>query len=234
MKIRYVWEHHGDDSLVYAENAIGAYTRGRTLEEALAKMEAEIQSYARWRGMAIPTSVTLEQSMEKESALNIRDADSDVIFPSERKPLTMDEYETLKSLAMKSARDFELLYQAVPDAHRSALAHRKTFYGDVPGTAFEMYEHTKSVNEYYFGEIGVEADQCGTIAECRQRGFEQLERQPDFLANALFVGNGAEEWSLRKVLRRFIWHDRIHAKAMVRMARKTFPETPVPDVFHFE
>ena len=43
-----------------------------------------------------------------------------------------------------------------------------------------------------------------------------------------------EEWSLRKVLRRFIWHDRIHAKAMYRMAIKTFGNNVVQNVFQFD
>lgn len=42
-----------------------------------------------------------------------------------------------------------------------------------------------------------------------------------------------EEWSLRKVLRRFIWHDRIHAKAMARMAAKTFGAGHFTDPFKF-
>ena len=29
-----------------------------------------------------------------------------------------------------------------------------------------------------------------------------------------------EEWTLKKILRRFIWHDRIHGKAIVRILRK--------------
>lgn len=34
-----------------------------------------------------------------------------------------------------------------------------------------MYEHTKNVNGYYFGEIGVSADNEGNILECRERGL---------------------------------------------------------------
>lgn len=48
------------------------------------------------------------------------------------------------------------------------------------------------------------------------------------------VGSYGEEWSLRKVLRRFIWHDRIHAKAMYRMAIKTFGPDVVPNIFCFD
>ena len=111
---------------------------------------------------------------------------------------------------------------------------RSTFYGQLPRTAFEMYEHTKNVNDYYFGEIGITTDHEGSIVKCRERGFGLLESQPDFLENTVYLGSYDEEWSLRKVLRRFIWHDRIHAKAMYRMALKTFGNNAVPNIFHFD
>lgn len=56
---------------------------------------------------------------------------------------------------------------------------------------------------------------------------------PDFLNNNVFDGSYGEKWSLRKVLRRFIWHDRIHAKAMYRMAVKTFGFDVIPNIFKF-
>lgn len=37
-KIRCVYEHNGEDTILYAENVIGAYTRGASLDEALEKM----------------------------------------------------------------------------------------------------------------------------------------------------------------------------------------------------
>ena len=157
-----------------------------------------------------------------------------VLFDEEKKPLSMAEYEELKSLALKSARDFLTMYEAVPDKDKSVLPVRQTFYGEIPRSAYEMYEHTKNVNAYYFGEIGVQADNNGTIEECRKRGFELLEHRPEFLENKVYLGSYDEEWSLRKVLRRFIWHDRIHAKAMYRMAVKTFGNDVVPNVFSFD
>ena len=111
---------------------------------------------------------------------------------------------------------------------------RKTFYGVVPVTAQEMYDHTKNVNAYYFAEIDIDADNTGTIYECRQRGFEALERTSDYLGSPVIEGSYGELWSLRKVLRRFLWHDRIHAKAMYRMAVKTFGTDAVENVFCFK
>ena len=50
MKIRCVWEHNGNDSLLYAANFIGAFTRGPSLDAAIRKMPCEIQAYLKWKG----------------------------------------------------------------------------------------------------------------------------------------------------------------------------------------
>ena len=233
MKIECVWEHNGEDTLLYAGSLPGAYTRGESLETALRKMDREAISYLRWTGAPDPQRVAVEIVQERVSSLEIRDADSDVLFESEKAPLRLEAYAQLKALALKSAEDFLALYEAVPDKTRSCLPVRQTFYGQVPRTAEEMYIHTKSVNSYYFGEIGVEADNEGTIADCRRRGFAALEATPDFLANPVVCGCYGEDWTLRKVLRRFLWHDRIHARAMYRMACNTFGSKLIPNIFIF-
>ena len=234
MKISCVWEHNGKDSLLYAERFPGAFTRGPSQASAIRKMPAEIKSYLRWRGGPVPDAFEVEIVQEKSSALTVSDADSDVLFDSERQALSPPEYAELKALALKSARDFLTLFEAIPDPNRSCLPARETFYGLVPRTALEMYEHTKNVNEYYFSEIGVPADNEGTLLTCRERGFAALESKPHFLKNPVVPGSYDEEWSLRKVLRRFVWHDRIHARAMYRMAVRTFGTQAVPNVFLFD
>ncbi|MCM1155350.1 MAG: hypothetical protein NC314_01585 [Roseburia sp.] len=233
MKIRCVWEHNGNDSILYSDNFIGAFTRGESTDIAMRKMSREVTSYLNWTKDLMPDSFEVEIVQEKKSQLNICDADSDVLFEEEKKPLTAAEYETLKSLALRSASDFLRLYESIPDKNVGGPA-RETFYGPVPRTAYEMYEHTKNVNSYYFDEIGVDIDNEGNILDCRKRGFDLLETKEDFLNNTVYLGSYDEEWSLRKVLRRFIWHDRIHAKAMYRMALKQFGADAVPNVFQFD
>ena len=233
MKVYCVWEHNGNDTLLYSVDYIGAYTRGESLEIAKAKMPGEIISYLKWLGEDTSNNIEVVITQEKDSELAIKDADSDVLFESEKAPLTADEYEKLKAIALKSAKDFLALYDSIPDKSATAIAERKTFYGQVPRSADEMYEHTKNVNEYYFAEIEVDADNDGTIYECRRRGFKALETNPDFLQNNVIEGSYGEDWSLRKVLRRFIWHDRIHARAMYRMAVRLFGESAIINVFRF-
>lgn len=146
------------------------------------------------------------------------DADSDVLFNSEIPPLSRQEYDLLKARSLKSAKDFLALYDSIPNKTGTVLAPRKTFYGPVPVTARDMYEHTKNVNTYYFGEIKVPVPNEPDIYTCRRKGFETVEERSSFLSNAVYDGSYGEQWSLRKVCRRFLWHDRIHARAMYKMA----------------
>ncbi len=233
MEIPCVWEHNGEDTLLYAVNFPGAYTRGANLAEAMAKMPAEIKSYAAWSGFSVAVDrVAVMQGVP--TSLRVADADSDVLFYTESMPLTGEEYETLKELALKSAEDFLLLYRSVPEKTKPLSSPRQTFYGPVPSSAEEMYLHTKNVNAYYFAEIGVAADNEGDIVSCRRRGFAMLEKGEGFLENPIFAGSYGENWNLRKVLRRFLWHDRIHGKALYRRAAAVFGAEKIPDVFFFQ
>lgn len=155
------------------------------------------------------------------------------MFDAEKAPLVSEEYARLRALALKSASDFLALYESIPEKDRCDAPERRTFYGQTPRTADEMYAHTKNVNEHYFGEIGVAADNDGTILECRRRGFERLEQRRGFLDNPVYDGSFGEQWTLRKALRRFLWHDRIHAKAMYRMAARMFGTEAIANPFGF-
>ena len=234
MIVKCVWEHNGNDTLLYAVDYIGAYTRGENLAVAVAKMSQEIRVYGKWLGENVTENVEVKIIQEKDSILNIEDADSDVLFESEKETLLIDEYKKLKSIALKSAKDFLILYDSIPDKPASVYPARETFYGQVPRSAKQMYEHTKNVNEYYFAEIGIIADNKGSIYDCRKRAFEILEASSAFLSNRVIKGSYDEFWSLRKIFRRFIWHDRIHAKAMYKMAVKLFGEENVVNPFCFE
>ena len=141
--------------LLHAIDFPGAFTRGKSRWEAASKMESEIRRYLRWAGRYEPRFRALDKGSfsceiqiqeEKQSSLEIADADSDILFLAERKPLTQEEYLCLKNLALASAKDFQQLFDSVPDPHMPLLPARNTFYGPVPCTAREMYAHTKNVN----------------------------------------------------------------------------------------
>lgn len=234
MTVTCVWEHHGKASLIYADQFPGAYTRGATKDEALSKMPAEVRSYIAWKTGDIRPAGP-KSGLYRRTPRNWLLKTRTPTCCSTGKSGYWDErqYITLKALVLKPARDFQRLYDAVPDKDRSVLPERSTFYGSVPRTARQMYDHTRGVNAFYFGKIQVPADDAGRIDDCRERGFAALESLPGYLENRVSDDGFGEQWSLKKVCRRFIWHDRIHAKAMYRMAERTFGPGSVPDVFCF-
>lgn len=236
-QIRAVMEYNKDGYLLYAENYCGAFTRGKTKEEAISKFPGEIRQYMNWitggkEDLEENYEVIIVQ--EKESDLQICDADSDVIFETEKCQLEKAEFENLKELAIKSAKDFKKLYDSIPDKEYTTLKARKTFYGTIPRTAEEMYVHTNNVTNYYVGEIGIKIDNIEDIVLNRIHAIECIEKFSGYLENKVFIGSYNEEWSLKKVLRRFVWHDRIHAKAMYRMATKAWNRDVIENSFYFK
>lgn len=232
--VKVVVEYNENGYLIYADNYPGAYTRGKTKIEALGKMNDEIKAYIMWaENEIVNESFSIEVVQEKKSNLQICDADSDVIFESERAPLSEEEYKNLKVLVLKSAKDFKTLYDSIPKKDFTKLKPRKTFYGNVPITANEMLIHTNNVTNYYVGEIEVSIENLSDIYENRILALKSVEEFPNYLDNIVFEGSYNELWSLRKVLRRFIWHDRIHAKAMYHMATTIWSKDVITNPFFF-
>mgnify|MGYP006900759246 CR=1 FL=1 len=218
-----VQESNDKGVILFSESFPGAFTRAAELDEALRKFEPEIQSYCKWAD--IPYDGKLENVIIQTSTTNlaVEDADTEVIFHSELKPLQRGAYGKLKSLVLKSAEDFQSLYDSIPYKDETNLPERATFYGKRPRTAREMYDHVCRVNKYYFAQIGIDINDYPDILAGRLQGFWILENKGGFLTNNVFTDSSGEQWTLSKMLRRFLWHDRIHAKAMYRMAAKIWP-----------
>lgn len=234
MTVNYTWEHNGNDTLIWLDDFPGASVRGDSREAALGKAAQELASYLRWRdGTAPAEALTFSMRRDYAVGLQVADADSDSLLDCERVPLTAEDYERLKELALRSAACFAALYASIPDKTLCLTRRRQTFYGQVPSSAEEMYRHTKNVNAYCFAQIGIDADNDPDILTCREEGFRRLERQPDFLQNPVIEGDYDELWSLRKLCRRFIWHDRIHGKAMYRQAIRRFGAENIANPFCF-
>ncbi len=234
MKLQAVCEYNNKGCLIYCVDFPGAYVRGENEQTAMAKFHGELRSFLRWSKLApVPLDAPeIEIVQRKLSDLQVCDADSDVLFDAECLPLTQEEYERLKLLVLKSARDFRKLYRSIPNPDISDNPPRMSFYGAVPRTPHEMYDHTNQVTAYYAGAFGVELDNVPDIYDNRLHVFSELELLPDLFSARLYTAPDGESWTLRKGLRRFLWHDRIHAKAMWRTASKLWG-SEVVNPFYF-
>ena len=73
MKLFCVWEHNGSDSLVFVENLPGAFSRGASKEEALAKIPVEAGAWLRWAGKQKSENFQMEVIQEISTDAEIRD-----------------------------------------------------------------------------------------------------------------------------------------------------------------
>ncbi|MBQ9959606.1 MAG: hypothetical protein IJP01_04545, partial [Oscillospiraceae bacterium] len=221
MDIHVIAQHNDKGYIVFSERFPGAYGRGENRLDALKKLLMDVVRYAAWQGWPLSEDehMPIKVVEDVETTLAVEDADNDVLFESEKAPLTEAEYAQLKYTALRSAADLTALYESIAAKDATTLPERDTFYGKRPRTAREMFSHVANVNSYYFGCVGVDAENSSELLAARMAGFAALEQQEDFLQNRVFTQEDTgEQWTVRKLLRRFIWHDRIHAKAMWRMA----------------
>lgn len=218
MKIEAVYESNGLGCLIWAANYPGVCVRGRTENEAMAKFPGELRGYLRWLGMELDQAPLVEIIQRHESALHTEDADSDLLFDCERQPLDAADYDRLKLMVLRSARDFRTLYQSISNPDISGRAPRLSFYGPVPRTPREMYEHTNNTTAYYAAAFGIDLENMPDIYVNRLQVLAEIESLVGFDKNQVYTAPDGELWTLRKLLRRFLWHDRIHAKAMWRTA----------------
>lgn len=231
--MRAALEYSDRGCLLWSLDCPGAFARGASREEAAAKLPADVEAFCRWAGWAVPDGAVEVTEEKYQPEMQVEDADSDILFSSEKRPLTEEEYARLKELVLRSAADFERLYAAVPDPDAILGECRRTFYGEYPNTAHAMYDHTNSVTAYYVSEVGAEHENRPGFYENRVAGLEALEGVADLLTRPAEEGSYGEFWSVRKVMRRFLWHDRIHARALYRRARALWGDA-IPDPFRFE
>ena len=62
MTVSCVCEHNGNDTLLHAIDFPGAYSRGKTLEIAIGKMDSEVRSYLLWKESPLPQDIQIHVS----------------------------------------------------------------------------------------------------------------------------------------------------------------------------
>ena len=226
-------EYSDKGCMLYSLDCPGAFARGQSREDAAAKLPADVEAFCRWEGWTVPEGSVEIVEEKHQLDMKVEDADSDMMFTCERQPLAAEEYTILRELVLKSARDLDRLYASISNPDAPLGSPRATFYGEYPNTARKMFEHPDRVTSYYVGELGAEVDNLPGCYENRLNGLMAVEALSSFPALPVIKGSYGEEWSLRKVLRRFLWHDRIHARAMYRRAKAAWGSA-VADPFRFD
>jgi len=229
--VRITYETNGKGFLGWIEDYPGAFLRGPSLEEARAKLGRELVDYAEWLGLSAPPgraasgagvpglSGSPDAPIESivSSVLTVEDADSDFTFGSELVDYGDADFERFMALLRRSGRMVASCLDSTRNRGTVDPHHdRITFYGHAYATIDRQFEHIVKVQDYYLGMVGETVGLAGGIVESREAMVAKLAERRKAEGNALHVYEG-ESWTIRKIIRRTIWHDRIHARAMKRM-----------------
>jgi hypothetical protein len=220
--ISIAFETNGKGFMGFLVDLPGAFVRGEDEEEALSKVGHEARSYLDWLGILRASPTKWQVVQRHYCQLMVEDADGEILLDADGGTLLEEEFQILARLVHRSARTFKSLYDS------SALKHwvdparaRRTFYGECPKTIQEVFDHVNATQSYYFSRTGLlpskeETDFMAT-RELYTTGIERLFQSQ---GNSKVYDVDNELWTLKKILRRFVWHDRIHGKAITRILAK--------------
>lgn len=215
----------------------GAFTRAETSAEAARKLPAACRRYRLWAKLPPETDAAGDEEIRFVRKCKVEAAVEEgftmALFPEEKLALDMARYTSLKTLCLASARDFEALFASIPQKDRALLKSRRTLYGKVPVTAQEMLCHVTDAQQDWAALFGVDLGESQGLLADRKRLFAELERQPGYLNGRIVTSADGEMWTLRKLLRRLLWHDAIHGRALYRKAITFWQKERIKNPFGF-
>lgn len=230
--VNVAFETNGSGYMGFLCEYPGAFVRGKTLDEALSKVEHEVKIFKKWLGMDIEQDIVPKVVQIHKSSLKVEDADNEILLNDDKEKMDIKEFEMLADLVTKSAKStFDIFDNAKYKDWIDSDRDRATFYGHTPKTIREIFEHIDSVQYYYLSRLNIDIPKEGrSFLEGRQIFVEKIASLFNKEGNSRIYSIDNEDWTVKKVLRRFIWHDRIHAKSMVKILRKQ-KETEIIDSY---
>jgi hypothetical protein len=211
-------ETNGKGYIGFLVELPGSFVRGRSETELLLKVPREARSYLEWLKAPLALGIQGRVVERHRSRLTIEDADSEILLVADKGPVGQDEFRRLITIVGLSGRTFISLYESSRfkdwvDKSRS----RQTFYGETPSTIQATFDHVESVQHYYLSRIGLAVDRERPFSDVREAGLSKIRKLFDGQGNSRVYLADGEHWTIKKVLRRFVWHDRIHGKAISRI-----------------
>ncbi len=201
----------------------GAFVRGGTEQEAVSKVHWEARSYLKWLGQKRISFPKPRIVQTHRCTLMVEDADCEILLVDDKRPMSEQEFRSLVELASFSGLTFNALFDSVRLKDWVDEARiRTTFYGQNKKTIREIFEHVNQTQYYYLSRTGLSLreDEADPFTKVRANILDEVGFLFRENGNSKTYAIDSEEWTLKKILRRFIWHDRIHGKAIVRILEK--------------
>ena len=215
-----IFETNGKGFMGWIAELSGAFVRGATADEVRRKIPSEFVAYAEWLQIAVADlAIHREETVVTTAA--VEDGDTNICLEVDRQPLQTDcDLEYYCRLMELSAEQVRRVFDVC--SNRDVVApskNRRTFYGPVYATVEAQYQHVVRCQQYYLESVGISLNLEGDLRSSRLQVVKAIRTKGRAEGNVL-CSSADEDWTLRKVIRRMIWHDRIHARAMARMNKE--------------
>lgn len=214
-------ETNGKGHLGFVVDLPGAFVRGRTEFEAVSKVSPEIGTYLKWLGLEAKDDYRILVVQRFRSEAVVEDADTEILLDADKQEVDGTEWKNLLELTRLSADTLFRLYKDAANKDWVDITRiRKTFYGDNPTTINQIYGHVRRCQFYYLTAVGIDEEIEGNLNQTREFCLEKADGLFQKDNNSRIYDVQGERWTVKKVLRRLVWHDRIHAKAITRILAK--------------
>ena len=222
-KLSVALETNGKGFMGFIVELPGAFVRGPDESSALSKTLGEAKSYLRWLHVDDNVKIAPQVVQRHSCKLRVEDADGEILLDSDKRFVSHMEWTQLMDLVKYSGETFNTLFEhsQLKDWVDEARV-RQTFYGANRTTVKEIFDHVKRTQYYYLSMAGQRTtyDESESLLAIRDEGLKGLNKIFDKRSNSEVYNKENEDWTLKKIMRRFLWHDRIHGKAIVRILDK--------------
>jgi len=221
---------------IFVKELPGCYSRSPTFEGAVAKMPTKIREFLDWlrkNGERIEDAcyeIETEVSEIVKGNWPVNLGDSQALFNADLKPLSRDEVERCIRYMNYATMDLMDLYLKTP---KEALEWKPD--QSTPRHIKQIAEHVAEVDLFYLERLRKRnfsdwplnfLEVCSELSTMRLSNLSEEEMDCTLSHHPPGGWTGTTEpegWTVRKVLRRFVWHKRLHT-ATVKKLNKLFEE----------
>ncbi len=201
--------------MAHVPELLGCYAVASTREEAIQRLRGAVTEYLTWLAehgeISAPPSESevVEIEVGEETSLPgrypLEPGDPIAFFAADGEPLSLQELQTAVRLIEHARQDLLEFLREVPD---DLLRWRPA-----PGewSIADTLLHMAQVEASYIARLDEESQRSPfpQMAAIRSWAYHRLSRMTEVDLSRLTTHRG-EQWSARKVLRRFLEHDREH------------------------
>jgi predicted RNase H-like HicB family nuclease/uncharacterized damage-inducible protein DinB len=233
-RYRVCLEVAGDGTcMAHVPELMGCFAVGSTREEALERLHGAVTEYLAWlaeHGEA-PALSTESEVAEMEVGEEVstpgsyprEPGDPIAFFAADREAFSYHELQTAVRLIEHARRDLLEFLRDVPEG----VLHWRP--GPEEWSIGETLLHMAHAEASYIARLDDESERSPfpQMAAIRSWAYHRLSRLTEAELSRLTTHRG-EQWSARKVLRRFLEHDREHTayiRSLVARYRRNLPDS---------